>query len=608
MKKSIKIFQKNQIKQLLLLGIFCLLWIGMSFAQDLNLDGNSHTITYSGTYKDYKVPTTTTSGYLYFGLKGGDGGKHTGYNNNGGSGATTSAYISVGSNTNQIPAGSLLRFIVGQAGVSSNWGGGGGGGTAVLLKKPGETTWTRLLVAGAGGGAGGDDSGKEGVTGTSGSSGSNPGFCVFCSEKDGGTNGGGGESASGGGGGGYRGNGDGDSGGTAGENNGQPIGGSGGEGSAKGGFGYGGGGGANRDACGWGTCHYGGGGGGYSGGGGGNGAEGGVGGGGGSYANPDYILSREIKSHGSTSNPANGNIVYNYSDGAGLYLKRTIRFGENTNFGIDDRDDDTYNGNNIQLNTVDASSLPGEEWIFDTQLNRLRLASKSLYCLDLDGGVVANARNIQLWECVDEGQSSHWNQVWIYDGLTKMIRSGKNHDYCLDLKGGTQAEGTNIQLYKCSYGNKNQVWEVNGATTPSLSSRTGTIRPSSHQDKCFDNTKGRLGNGNDIKLYTCSEPTGGSNQRWYFDGTQIKLNVSRNKCLDLDGGVTSEGRRIQLWDCQSGSSLINQQFVYDGLTQTFRVRKDPGMCITLENGAFNNLAHVVIASCDFSDAQKFIVE
>ncbi len=127
---------------------------------DLTYDLQFHTINYKDNdrVQEFRIPTTLSSGLIYFEATGGDGGrKRNGslISAKGGQGARMGAWFEIGTGSNQIPPGSEVIFIVGQRGESINnaWAesAGGGGGTAVFYKRP-DNQYTLLLVAGGGNG------------------------------------------------------------------------------------------------------------------------------------------------------------------------------------------------------------------------------------------------------------------------------------------------------------------------------------------------------------------------------------------------------------------------------------------------------------------------
>lgn len=331
--------------------------IGQSY---MTLDDDTHKISYSGAHLDLAIPTNPTPyNVLNFVLNGGDGGDRyvnyelTSYRAKGGKGATTYCSFQIGTGSALEPGGTL-RFIVGEKGQGTNGigteGCGGGGGTGLLYLAPGldatdEDDWVILAVAGGGGGAyangvGGTKDGKGGNDGPDGTNGHNSSSVVDSEHGLGGEDGEGGLAsdsgeAGGAGGGGYQGNGQdifwasaANCNGTGGSKGGI-LGGDGGMDDScidgrDGGWGYGGGG--SGEAAG-------GGGGGYSGGGGGTSGIGysSGGGGGGSYVDDTLAETYSISPGGTTSDPENGYISYQFeADGPSINSCNTLNLTLNS--------------------------------------------------------------------------------------------------------------------------------------------------------------------------------------------------------------------------------------------------------------------------------------
>ncbi len=127
---------------------------------NLTQDGQNHIINYNNNdrVQEYRIPSSLSSGLIYFEATGGDGGrKRNGslISGKGGQGARMGAWFEIGTGSNQIPPGSEIVFIIGERGESINnaWAesAGGGGGTAIFYKRP-DNQYTLLLVAGGGNG------------------------------------------------------------------------------------------------------------------------------------------------------------------------------------------------------------------------------------------------------------------------------------------------------------------------------------------------------------------------------------------------------------------------------------------------------------------------
>ncbi|MFK7968769.1 MAG: HYR domain-containing protein, partial [Bacteroidia bacterium] len=206
------------IRNIAILALTFLFSFSSLQSQTSLLTGATYTISANGSnnrtgsYQEFLIPTTLGQlDHVEFTLKGGDGGSRRVPNlcrEKGGEGASVTARFKLGTGTNELRPGGMIRVIVGKKGArnSSNniAGGGGGGGTAILYKHPGaadagftryfssngasgnvssvpsedladaSSGWVLLAVAGAGGGAyaGGGCGGENGRGGNASTSGS----------------------------------------------------------------------------------------------------------------------------------------------------------------------------------------------------------------------------------------------------------------------------------------------------------------------------------------------------------------------------------------------------------------------------------------------------
>jgi hypothetical protein len=72
-------------------------------------------------------------------------------------------------------------------------------------------------------------------------------------------------------------------------------------------------------------------------------------------------------------------------------------------------------------------------------------------------------------------------------------------------------------------------------------------------NKCLELLSFDNANGAPAGLWDC---WGGANQKWYWDGSQIR-NAMNNKCLELLSFDNANGAPAGLWDCWGG---VNQQW------------------------------------------------
>lgn len=595
-KQLISFFQSNKASWLI--PVFSLLFLASLIAQ---VEVQRYTDSDAQHYYDVEVPSGHE--YVYLLARGADGGSMNSTDIWGGGGAQVSGYIAIGSRVGQIPVGSTLRLIPGQAGSNGDYFGGGGGGTAIAFKGPdANADWVLLMVAGGGGGSGG----RAGSTRRPGKGGTDHTYGLAGEDGDGssqeneGTNGGGGEHKGSQAypGGGAFGDGAGGCPGRAGYQNNEPMGGAGGagcdDGMAAGGFGFGGGGAgmpaSDRDKAGGG-----GGGGGYSGGGGGysgtktevfeTGNDPGGGGGGGSYANPDYL-------RGWTMQPFN---VSPSNDGYVLYEFR------NSSVTVSVSNPDkcldawgTEDGANILLNNCTGSNY--QHWLLNG--SALHLSKMPARCLDLIHSNTGNGTNIQLWDC--NGTNA---QKWIYDVTHQVIRSRIDFDKCLVVNNSNFTAGTNIQLWDCNDTDA-QKWQVDGVRSamPDATARNQRIRLEMAPDKCLDVNNSNFNDGTNIQLLNCN---GTDAQYFTFDGQQIKTQKDTTKCVDLEYAHTDNGTNIRLWTCNGNEA---QEWIYDGFAKAFRSAVDPNKCLDLDHSKVANGTNIQLWDCNDSAAQRFEID
>lgn len=608
MKKQ-RIFFTRSVKAILSNSLFILLSISFLNAQ---ITVQPYVNSDAKHYYDIQVPSGYQ--YLYLLAKGADGGSSPDAAGIwGGEGVRISGLVQIGDGPGQIPAGSTLRLIPGQAGGTATYCGGGGGGTGIAFRGPATgANWVLLMAAGGGGGYAYNLTishlvGKAATTHANGLDGEDSKGKLM---GNGGLNGSGGRhvgSQAYPGGGAFS-DGEGGCPGKAGLLNFEPMGGMGGsvscaeEGMAPGGFGFGGGGSGMVDGTVTGSPsaagggHWGGGGGGgggYSGGGGGWTGEPltgyqttycGPGGGGGSYANTEYIQKLSMKSF--TISPSNdGYVYYEFINPSAIHL------ADLPAKCLDLMWSDTNSGSLAQLHSCNNGRV-GQAWIPNG--SALLLASDINKCLDLKSSNTADGTTIQLWDC--NGTDA---QNWIFDVGTQAIRSAIDFNKCVDLKNDNIADGE-IQLFSCDESHIRK-WTIDGMPS-TLSGTNLNIRLLRAPDKCVAATGGRTDNGTNVRLHRCNQTDG---QFFTFDGRQIKMQIAPNKCVDLAKSQTNNGNNIQIYDCNGTKA---QEWIYDGFTKTFRSAIAVDKCLDLDHSRIADGTNIQIWDCNGSAAQQFLIE
>lgn len=139
------------------------------------------------------------------------------------------------------------------------------------------------------------------------------------------------------------------------------------------------------------------------------------------------------------------------------------------------------------------------------------------------------------------------------------IRWATHPDKCLDVSGGVNRDGTNIQLWDCVDNGEHENMKF---LMPLSGRMTGRIHWAKHPDKCLDVSAGNTGNGANLQIWTCTSIHEHPNMRFTLPQTQgpIKWSTHPNKCIDVSRGRTVTGTNIQMWDCANGGQHPNMMF------------------------------------------------
>jgi len=138
----------------------------------------------------------------------------------------------------------------------------------------------------------------------------------------------------------------------------------------------------------------------------------------------------------------------------------------------------------------------------------------------------------------------------------------------MDYNNVQPSANQNVYMYTC-HGGSNQKWEF--IKKPVTKNDAACIRSKlTYGARCMDYN---YNNGN---VYMHDECSGSANQKWYFDGDQLKTLWDDDLCFDsLTGGSMKK--------CDGS---VSQQFVFRGTSIGFR-SDDP----TLKPAAWNCLDH-----------------
>ena len=175
------------------------------------------------------------------------------------------------------------------------------------------------------------------------------------------------------------------------------------------------------------------------------------------------------------------------------------------------------------------------------------------------------------------GRQGGWNQTFSFDNNTNRISVGGK---CLDIFGGVNS-GAQIGLWDCHNGD-NQKWVFNGVN----------LRPMSNQNYCVD-ASGGLSQGTQLIIWGCH---GGGNQRWVAGDNNFGSSYSVNIHAKKTGFISFNGDYGHvLISYKVGSSLVNTQSSWPGYDTD---------CST-DNGNRNNICDNDAAYVDKIDDWNF---
>jgi hypothetical protein len=135
-------------------------------------------------------------------------------------------------------------------------------------------------------------------------------------------------------------------------------------------------------------------------------------------------------------------------------------------------------------------------------------------CLTTSDGSGGNGANALQWDCsgnpqAGDGQLFTWFPMvnhWPYYQIRFNEPGGNNAGKCLDVSGVSQSDGVQLQLWDClGEGQDNQLWRGEGAGGEYFRFRA------KHSDKCMDDFLSGTNNGNAIVQWSCN---GTDAQRW----------------------------------------------------------------------------------------------
>lgn len=176
---------------------------------------------------------------------------------------------------------------------------------------------------------------------------------------------------------------------------------------------------------------------------------------------------------------------------------------------------------------------------------------------------------------------------WLF-AANGQIQSQENTNLCL-----TRESNDKLRLRSCSDTNSDEKWQLELNAGSMLQS----IHPASHTGKCLYAGGWEKDVTSNVDLRSCSENEG---QKWFFDGTALRLSYRPNKCLDLDHSQTANGTNIQLWNCNGTDA---QRWIYDVANQMIRSRIDTSKCLDRVNGRTADGTNIQLYDCVYGNTK-----
>jgi len=218
------------------------------------------------------------------------------------------------------------------------------------------------------------------------------------------------------------------------------------------------------------------------------------------------------------------------------------------------------NGTNLQIWSCSSmDENPNMQFLLLSEQGLIRWATHKNKCVDVSGGLTATGTNIQMWECHDNDQDRNM-QFTLCKPLRLRavpIRWATHPGKCLDVSGGVNKDGTNVQLWDCVHDGQHDNMQF---LVPL--SGTGRIHWAKHPTKCLDVSVGNTNNGANLQIWSCDGIDWNPNMQFLVTSEQgpIRWATHRNKCIDVAGGGTRTGTNIQMWECGDNDQNRNMQF------------------------------------------------
>ena len=227
------------------------------------------------------------------------------------------------------------------------------------------------------------------------------------------------------------------------------------------------------------------------------------------------------------------------------------------------------------------------------------------YSIDLDGGKLANRKNIKLYK-VNNSNAQRWNLKYVngYYYITSVLGN-----YSIDVYNGNSSNGTNIWLYQNNNSNA-QKWKFVRLDTEETLLEEGTyiIKSKLNSANVIDLYGANTNNRTNIWFYQ-------NNFSWaqvwnlkYSDGYYtITSYLDDNKSIDIYNN--SYQNRTNIWLYQSNGSNAQKFIITSNSDETYSIRSYDGLwTFDVAGASINSKTNLWLYSPNGTDAQNFIFE
>lgn len=124
------------------------------------------------------------------------------------------------------------------------------------------------------------------------------------------------------------------------------------------------------------------------------------------------------------------------------------------------------------------------------------------------------------------------------------------------------------------------------------------------EDKCMDVAEAGIGDGTNIRLWSCNNTASQRFKAMALDSVHFQLvSINSGRCVDVAGGGMEDSTNVHLWSCNGSDAqafrverLPDERFDF--------VNKKSGRCLDVNRSSSSNGANIQVWACNQSNAQR----